>query len=146
MTLLDTYIEETKTASLFPTKQQVCHRMAKRGVNPNEVIPAGYSGEILNQAGMNFLSGIREEVLAADPTAFMDNWEKMDYLKKQQKNSEDKFDNSPCPPEEMASLEGVGDAEDIMDRALTLAGGNVEKLADVLEHKDKMTSKWRRSK
>ncbi len=160
MTLLNTYIEQIKTAEV--ANVQVAREAhiqldtvlrSGRFTTPDQKINARVSTAALISsdlsdrrwtAGMNFLAGIREEILAANPTAFMEEWEKMDYLKKQQKAEDDQFDNSPCPPEEMAALEGVGDAEEIMDRAVALAGGDVEKLADVLEAKDKMTSKWRR--
>ena len=93
---------------------------------------------------MKFLTALREDMVKNDPSVFMDEWEKLAYLKDQQKGDDDHFDTSPCPKNEIADLEGVGDAEGIMDRALTLANGDMEKLADVLGAKDKATSKWRR--
>lgn len=93
-------------------------------------------------AGMEFLEQVRAEIVEKNPTAYMGTVEAMDYLRKQSKTTDDEFDNSPCPLEERADLEGVADANGIMERAMKLVAGQVEKLADVLEANDKARSKW----
>ena len=93
-------------------------------------------------ASMDFLAAVHTEILEKNPTAYMTAVEAMDYLKGRTKHVDDGFDNSPCPIEEMADLDGVADANGILERALALAGGNVDKLADVLEAHDKARSKW----
>ena len=97
-------------------------------------------------AGMDFLTTVHDEIVEKNPTAFMGTVEAMDYLRSQSKHVDDGFDNSPCPLSEMVATEGIADAHGILERALKLAGGDADKLADVLEARDKATSKWRRNK
>jgi hypothetical protein len=93
-------------------------------------------------ASMDFLAAVHTEILEKNPTAYMTAVEAMDYLKNRSKRVEDGFDISPCPIEEMADLEGVADANGILERALKMAGNDVDKLADVLEAHDKARSAW----
>ena len=93
-------------------------------------------------AGMDFLAAVHTEILEKNPTAFMGTVEAMDYLKGQTKHVDDGFDNSPCPLAEMVATEGIADAHGILERALRLVNGNVDKLANVLEANDKARSAW----
>jgi len=56
------FVEAFNTAKLFPTKQEVCHRNAKRGVtfNPNEV--TGTQEEAVQALGYDLLASIHAEL------------------------------------------------------------------------------------
>src|SRR5574343_2001814 len=81
-------------------------------------------------AHMTFLHSIHDEILAKNPTAYMTTAEALAFMKEREKRDQDRFDNSPCPLEERADLEGVADAAGSMERALRMAGGDTERLAD----------------
>lgn len=110
------------------------------------------AGEV-RQAKMDFLSEIRADIKKADPLFGMDPWEKMEFLRQQTKDN-DGFDNSPCPMAERMET-GVGYAvrkecsylEELLpamfQRALKLANGDMEKLSDVIEAREKAShGKW----
>lgn len=60
--MINEYIQQIETANLFPSRQQVCHRMAKRGLNPREHVISGHAGEVRQSAGMTLLAAIHDEI------------------------------------------------------------------------------------
>jgi hypothetical protein len=129
---------QTETAALLA---RCGHRRNVDGPKVNRRLRRHLAVKRFN-VGMDFLAAVHIEIVEKNPTAFMGTVEAMDYLKGQSKHVDDGFDNSPCPIAEMADLDGVADASGILERALMLAGGNVNKLADVLEAHDKARSAW----
>jgi hypothetical protein len=58
----ETYSAALAAARIFPSHQQVCKRLADRGINPRMTVVTGHSGEVTQEAGMTFLAAIHDEI------------------------------------------------------------------------------------